>query len=50
MKKITPLFTIVSLDHDLYPGVKSCYIVGDPTLVNCNILGLSNILSRKDTI
>ena len=49
MDKITPLFTIASLDHDHYPGIKSHHLAGDPSLVNCNLLGLSGLLSSKET-
>ena len=38
MEPIIPLFAIASLGHERYPGVKSRYLVGDATLVNCNIL------------
>ena len=41
-----PLFTIASLDHGRYPGGKSRYLTGDTTLVNCNLLQLSGLLSR----
>ena len=44
MKKITPLFAIASLVHECYPGFKIRYLAGDPTLVNCDLLGLSGLL------
>ena len=47
MESIFPLFAIASLDHDRYPGVKSRYLAGDATLVNCDLLKLSGLLSRK---
>ena len=34
MEKITPLFAITSLDHDCYPGVKSCNLSVDAALDN----------------
>ena len=49
MEKIIPIFSIASLYHDCYPGVKSGYLTVDPVLVNCDLLGISSILSRKDT-
>ena len=50
MDKITPLFTIASLDHDPYPGIKSHHLAGDPSLVNCNLLGLSGLISSEDNL
>ena len=50
MEKIIPLFAIAILDHDCYPGVNIQYLVGDPALVNCNLLDLRGLLSRKDTM
>ena len=47
--EIIPLFSISSLDQDCYPGVKSCYLTGDATLVNCNLTDLSGLLSSKET-
>ena len=49
MERIIPLFAISSLDHDRYPGVKSCYLTGDYALVNCDLLELSGLLSSEDT-
>ena len=49
MKKIIPLFTIVILEHDRYPGVKSRYLSGNPALVNCNLLEPRGLLSSKET-
>ena len=46
MEHIIPLFTITSLDHDRYPGMKSRYLAGDTSL--CDILKLISFLSRKD--
>ena len=46
---IIPLFTITSLDHDQYPGVKSRYLAGDTALVNCDLPQFSGILSREET-
>ena len=46
--KIIPLFSIASLDCDRYPGLKIRYLTGDPAQVNCNLLDLSGILSRKN--
>ena len=34
MENIIPLFDILSLDHDCYPGVKIYYLAGNPVLVN----------------
>ena len=48
MEKIIPLFAIVSLDHDRYPGVNSRYLVGYPALVNYNLLGISSLLSTEE--
>ena len=47
--KIIPLFTTVSLDHDRYLGIKIRYLSGDPVLVNCNLLGISVLLSSEET-
>ena len=47
-ENIIPLFSIAILDHGLYPGVKSRYLVGNPALVNCNPLDLSGLLSSKE--
>ena len=46
---IIPLFAIASLDHERYPGVKSCYLAGHTALVNCNLLQLSGLLSSEET-
>ena len=46
---IIPLFAIVSLDHERYPGVKIRYLTGDNALVNCNPLQLSGLLSSEET-
>ena len=48
MDQIISLFAIGILDHDLYPGVKSRYLEGNPALVNCNLLDLSGLLSSKE--
>ena len=45
--RIIPLFAITSLDHDQYPGEKSRYLAGDTTVVNCDLLQLSDLLSSK---
>ena len=50
MDIIIPILAIASLDHDLYPSMNSRYLVGDPTLVNCNLLDLSGLLSIKETM
>ena len=47
MDLIIPLFDIASLYHDRYTGVKSRYLAGDTALVNCDLLQLSGLLSRK---
>ena len=44
IEHIIPLSAIASLDHKRYPGVKSRYLVGDTTLVNCDLLQLSGLL------
>ena len=49
MERIVPLFSISGLDHDHYPGVRSCYLAGDVVLVNCKLLDLSSLLSIKET-
>ena len=49
MYSIIPLFAIVSLDHDCYPGVKIHNLAGDATLVNFRLLDLSGVLSSEDT-
>ena len=48
MELIIPLLAITSLDPDRYPGVKSRYLAGYPSPVNCNFLKLIGILSSKD--
>ena len=45
---IIPIFMIASLDHERYPGVKSCYLAGDTALVNCDLLQLSGLLSSEE--
>ena len=45
MDQIISLFAIASLDHDRYPGVRSRYLDVYPALVNCDLLGLSMLLS-----
>ena len=47
--RIIALFTIASLDHERYPGVKSRYLARDTALVNCNLLQLSRLLSSEET-
>ena len=47
MDNIIPLLTIAGLDHNRYPGVKSCYLASNAALVNCNLLGLSGLISSK---
>ena len=37
------------MDHKRYPGVKRCYLVVDPTLVNFNFIDLRILLSSKKT-
>ena len=49
MEKIIPIFTIASLDHNCYPGVKIRYLTGDPALVKCNLIDLRSILSSEYT-
>ena len=49
LEKIIPLFTITSLDHDSYPGVKSLYLAGDAALINCDLLQLRSLPSSKKT-
>ena len=48
MGKIIPLFDIARLDHYRYPGVKIRHLVGNLSMVNCNVLDLSGLLSRED--
>ena len=43
------IFATASLDHDLYPGVKSCYLMGDTTLVKCDLHQLRGLLSSEET-
>ena len=47
--RIIPLFAIASLEHERYPGVKSCYLAVDTTLVNCGLLQLIGLLSSEET-
>ena len=47
--RIIPLFTIVSLDHDRYPGVESRYLAVDTALVNCDLLQLTGLLLSEET-
>ena len=42
--RIIPIFAIASLYHEIYPGVKSRYLVGYTALVNCDLLQLSGLL------
>ena len=49
MDRIIPLFSITSLDHERYPGMKSCYLMGYAALVNYNLLELSGLLSSEKT-
>ena len=45
IERIIPLLSIASLDHDRYPGFKSLYLVGDVTLINCDLLQISGLHS-----
>ena len=45
--RIIPLFAIASLDHEIYPGLKSRYIAGDTALVNFGLLQLIGLLSSE---
>ena len=47
--RIIPLFRIAGLDHKIYSGVKSRYLVGDTALVNCDLLKISGLLSSEET-
>ena len=49
MERVVSLFTIASLDHDGYTGVKGHYFSGEAALVNCYLLKLSSLLSSKET-
>ena len=49
INRIIPLFAIASIDHDRYPGVKSCYLAGETALVNCELLQLIGLLSSEET-
>ena len=49
MEKNIPLFAIVGLDHDLYPGVKSRYLAGNLALVNCNLPDFRGIIFSEGT-
>ena len=48
INSIIPLVAIASLNHERYPGVKSCYLMGDTDLVNCDLLQLSGLLSSEE--
>ena len=47
--RIIPLFAIASIYHKRYPGVKSRYLTGDTTLVNCNLLQIIGLISSEET-
>ena len=49
IERIIPIFAIASLDNERYPGVKSRYLAGDTTMVNCDLLYLSSLLSSEET-
>ena len=49
IESIIPLFSITSIDYDLYPGVNIRYLAGNSALVNYNIIDLNGILSSKET-
>ena len=49
IERIIPFFAITTLDHNRYPGVKSCYLVGYAALVNCDLLKLSSLLYIKES-
>ena len=49
MEQIIPLFAIAGLDHNQYPGVTIRYLASDPALVNCNLIGLSILITIKET-
>ena len=49
MDKIIPLLVITNLDYDRYPGIKSWYLAGYPTLFHRNILSLGGLLLSKET-
>ena len=43
------VFATASLDHDRYPRINSHYLAGDPSLVNCYLLVISELLYIEDT-
>ena len=49
MERIIPLFSITSIYHDRYPGVKSRYLARDAALINSDLLELSRLLSIEET-
>ena len=49
IERIIPIFSIASLDHERYPGVKIHYLAGDAVLLNCDLLKLSGLLSSEET-
>ena len=49
MDKIIPLFGIASLYNECCPGINSRYLAVDPSLVNCDLLDISGILSTEET-
>ena len=48
MDQMIPLFAIASLDHERYTGMKRRYLAGGPALVNCDLLGISRLLSIEE--
>ena len=47
--RISPISEIASLNHEIYPVVKSCYLAGDTALVNRDLLQLSGLLASEET-
>ena len=48
MERVIPIFAIVIIDHDRYPGVNIRYLAGDDTLVNRDLIKIGGLLSSEE--
>ena len=48
IERVIPLFAIVIIDHDRYPGVNILYLAGDDALVNRDLIQLGGLLSSEE--
>ena len=48
IERVIPIFAIVIIDHDHYPGVNILYLAGDDALVNRDLIKLGGLLSIEE--